>query len=99
MLMLMLHFVDAAAAVPYSIPLTQSPLHSLMHSHSNMQCATKLQFPLRLMKNASADSRTLYESDRERVKRENERDRSIRSERDALSHHMQHELLANHVIN
>lgn len=51
------------------------------------------------MKNASVDSRTLYERDRERVKRENERDRSIRSERDALSHHMQHELLANHVIN
>lgn len=51
------------------------------------------------MKNASVDSRTLYERDREWVKRENERDRSIRSERDALSHHMQHELLANHVIN
>lgn len=82
-----------------SLPSSATPLHSLMHSHSNMQCATKLQFPLRLMKNASVDSRTLYERDREWVKRENERDRSIRSERDELSHHMQHELLANHVIN
>lgn len=103
LLMLMLHFVDATA-VPHTYPLY--PSSSLTYAFAleyamrhKIAISTKIDEKRqhRLTHAATEGSEGGGEGGERKTGRE--RDRSARRERDELSHHIQHELPANHVIN
>lgn len=100
----MLHFVDSAA-VPYPILFPQrSP--SLTYAFAleyamrhKIAISTKIDEKRQHQLTHAARDGAEGEGGGGERKMENGRDRSTRRERDELSHHIQHELPANHVIN